>query len=68
MPGETPLDIQIRNTTRNVAYLLTHIISIKQELKEMHEEQKKFVELAAKLLYDPQSRTNEEQPKKPYNL
>lgn len=64
MPGETPLDVQIRNTTRNMAYVLTHVVALRAEMIEMRKEFKAVSEAIFKLLADPESIHREEAVKK----
>jgi hypothetical protein len=53
MPGETPLDVQIRNTTKNMAYCLTHLVAARQEIKELREEVRKLCRAFIAQSYEP---------------
>lgn len=58
MPGEPPLDVQIRNTTKNVAILLTKVHNLQVEVKELRSENRRFAEAVIRLLYSPEMKTD----------
>lgn len=61
MPGEPPLDIQIRNTTKNVAILLAKVHNLQIEVKELRDENRRFAEAVIRLLYSPEMKIDPRQ-------
>jgi hypothetical protein len=55
-----PLDVQIRNTTANVAIALIKIHNIQVEVQELRAEFRLMTEQIKRLLHDPQSRNFDE--------
>lgn len=57
---EAPLDIQIRNTTANIAVILIKLHNIQVDLSAMRKENKELREQIVRLLYDPETRLHAE--------